>query len=255
MKKVVQVRNLRIGEGIPKICVPIVGVTREEILREAKTVKEVNMDLVEWRVDWFEDVEKIEKVKEIAIELRKELKDTPILFTFRTANEGGERETAIDRYVSLNKEIIESGLIDIVDVELFTGEQYVQEIIKTAHKCGVKVIVSNHDFHKTPSKEEMVSRMIKMQQIGADLPKLAVMPQSKRDVLELLLATDEMNTTYATCPIITMSMSEKGVISRISGEVFGSALTFGAAEKGSAPGQMPVKDLAMILKGLHESIK
>lgn len=52
----VVVRNIKIGEGIPKICVPIVGVTKEEIIKEAKTFDAIPVDVVEWRVDWFEHV-------------------------------------------------------------------------------------------------------------------------------------------------------------------------------------------------------
>ena len=72
------------------------------------------------------------------------------------------------------------------------------------------------------------------------------MPQNKKDVLTLLAATEEIATEYADRPIITMSMAGTGVISRLCGEVFGSALTFGAAGKASAPGQMGVEDLKTV---------
>ena len=52
----VVVRNVAIGEGIPKICVPIVGKTREEILDAAKKILPIGADVVEWRVDWYEDI-------------------------------------------------------------------------------------------------------------------------------------------------------------------------------------------------------
>ena len=85
----VVVRNIKIGEGIPKICVPIVGVTKEEIIKEAKTFDAIPVDVVEWRVDWFEHVFETDKVKEVLAELREALKEIPILFTFRTSKEGG----------------------------------------------------------------------------------------------------------------------------------------------------------------------
>lgn len=254
MKNIVTVRNVKIGEGIPKICVPIVGITKEDILAEAKALENVPVDVVEWRVDWFEGVFDLNKVKEVAKDLREQLKDTPILFTFRTSKEGGEKAIEADAYATLNKEVAATGLVDLIDVELFTGDDIVRDIIESAHKYDVKVVSSNHDFHKTPEKEEIVSRLCKMQELGADIPKIAVMPQSKRDVLELLLATNEMVEEHADRPIITMSMAGTGVISRLSGEVFGSALTFGAAKKASAPGQMAVKDLNTILELLHGSL-
>ena len=114
--------------------------------------------------------------------------------------------------------------------------------------------MSNHDFFKTPSKEEIISRLCAMQEKGADIPKIAVMPQSKKDVLTLLSATNEMAEEHANRPIITMSMAATGVISRLAGEVFGSCLTFGAAKKASALGQMGVNDLKTVLETLHKSL-
>ena len=250
----VVVRNVKIGEGIPKVCVPIVGTTREEILEAGEKILDLGADVAEWRVDWYADIFDADQTEETAKGLRKALGDIPLLFTFRTAKEGGEKEIKTAAYAELNKNAIKTGLIDLVDVELFTGEKEVQEIIETAHACGVKVVASNHDFQKTPDKEEILSRLCKMQQLGADIPKIAVMPRNKKDVLTLLAATREMAEEYADRPIITMSMGGTGVISRLCGEVFGSALTFGAAGKASAPGQMGVEELKTVLGLLHESL-
>lgn len=254
----VKVRNVVIGEGAPKIIVPIVAVTKEDIIAEAKTFGGIPVDVVEWRVDWFEDVFDAEKVEECAKELREALGDIPVLFTFRTKREGGEekRETAVDPkvYAQINIAAVKTGYVDMVDVEAFTGDEIVAEIIEAAHAAGVKVVASNHDFFKTPSKEEIVSRLKKMQEQGADIPKIAVMPQNRRDVLTLLAATEEMYTDYADRPIITMSMAGTGVISRLAGEAFGSSMTFGAAKKASAPGQMGVNDLDTVLKLIHKSM-
>lgn len=250
----VKVRNIEIGAGIPKVCVPIVGVTREEILAAGEQIKEIGADVVEWRVDWYEHVFDFPQVEETAKQLRSVLGDTPLLFTFRTSKEGGEKAIETDAYVALNEAIAKTGYVDLVDVEAFTGDEAVRQVIATAHDCGVKVVASNHDFHKTPDQAELVSRLRKMQDLGADIPKIAVMPQNKKDVLVLLAATEEMYSSYADRPIITMSMAGTGVISRLCGEVFGSALTFGAAGKASAPGQMGVEDLKTVLALLHKSL-
>ena len=250
----VKVRNIEIGAGIPKICVPIVGVTREEILAAAETIKSTKADVVEWRVDWYEDIFDFAKTEETMKALREVLGETPILFTFRTSIEGGEKSIETETYVELNQNAAKTGLVDLVDVEAFTGDDAVKAVVETAHANGVKVIASNHDFHKTPAKDEIVSRLRKMQELGADIPKIAVMPQNKKDVLTLLSATEEMESEYADRPIITMSMSGTGVISRLCGEVFGSALTFGAVGKVSAPGQMGIEDLTTVLGLLHKSL-
>ena len=250
----VKVRNIEIGAGIPKICVPIVGVTREEILAAAENIKSTKADVVEWRVDWYENIFDFTKTEATMQALREVLGEMPILFTFRTSKEGGEKAIETEAYVELNQNAAKTGLVDLVDVEAFTGDDVVKAVVEIAHENGVKVIASNHDFHKTPAKEEIVSRLRKMQELGADIPKIAVMPQNKKDVLTLLAATEEMVSDYADRPIITMSMSGTGVISRLCGEVFGSALTFGAVEKVSAPGQMEIEDLTTVLGLLHKSL-
>ena len=250
----VQVKNTVIGEGRPKICVPIVGKTKTDILEEAKKITTLPVDVVEWRVDWYEDIFDFAKTEETMKALREVLGETPILFTFRTSKEGGEKSIETETYVELNQNAAKTGLVDLVDVEAFTGDDAVKAVVETAHANGVKVIASNHDFHKTPAKDEIVSRLRKMQELGADIPKIAVMPQNKKDVLTLLSATEEMASEYADRPIITMSMSGTGVISRLCGEVFGSALTFGAVGKASAPGQMNASDLREILTLIDKSI-
>ena len=250
----VKIRDIEIGAGAPKIIVPIVGITKEDIIEEAKTFDSIPVDVVEWRVDWFENVFDIEKVKDVLTDLRQVLKDTPILFTFRTSKEGGEKAIEPDAYAELNIKAAQTGYVDLIDVEIFTGDEIVKKIIDGAHAAGVKIIASNHDFFKTPAKADIIYRLRKMQDMNADIPKIAVMPQNKKDVLTLLAATEEMATNYADRPIITMSMAGTGVISRLCGEVFGSSMTFGAAKKASAPGQMGVNDLNTVLGLLHNAM-
>lgn len=250
----VKIRDIEIGAGAPKIIVPIVGVTKEDIIEEAKTFDSIPIDVVEWRVDWFEGVFDFAKVEDVLKDLREVLGNIPLLMTFRTSKEGGEKAIEADAYAELNKKAAATGLVDLVDVEAFTGDEIVKDIIEGAHAHGVKVVASNHDFDKTPDKDDIVGRLVKMQELGADIPKIAVMPQCKKDVLTLLEATREMAEEHADRPIITMSMAGTGLISRLCGEVFGSALTFGAVGKASAPGQMNASDLREILTLIDKSI-
>lgn len=250
----VVVRNVKIGEGIPKICIPIVGNGREEIYRQAEQIKKTSADLVEWRADWFETAFDEDCLKEVLIKLREILEDIPLLFTFRSVREGGEKEIDAEQYASLNKAAIKTGCVDLVDIELSLEETVIQELVRTAHNAEVKVIISNHDFYRTPEKQEIVQRLRNMQRLGADIPKIAVMPQKKEDVLTLLAATAEMADIYAEGPIITMSMAGTGLLSRISGEIFGSAVTFGSAGRASAPGQIDYHALKNVLELLHQSL-
>ena len=250
----VKVRDIEIGAGAPKIIVPIVGVTKNDIIEEAKTFHSIPVDVVEWRVDWFEGVFDFAQVEDALKDLRAALGNIPILITFRTSKEGGEKSIEPEDYAKLNIKAAQTGYVDFIDVEIFTGDAIVTKIIDGAHAAGVKVIASNHDFHKTPEKSDIIYRLRKMQDMNADIPKIAVMPQNKKDVLTLLSATEEMTSLYADRPIITMSMAGTGVISRLCGEIFGSSMTFGAAKKASAPGQMGVNDLSTVLDLLHKAM-
>ena len=133
----VKVRNIEIGAGIPKICVPIVGVTREEILAAAENIKSTKADVVEWRVDWYEDIFDFVKTEATMQALREVIGEMPILFTFRTSKEGGEKEIETETYVELNQNAAKTGLIDLVDVEAFTGDEAVKAVVETAHANGV----------------------------------------------------------------------------------------------------------------------
>lgn len=254
MIRPIRIRNVEIGTGAPKIIVPIVGKNREAILEKGREIAPMPVHMVEWRVDFYEEVEDISAVLNTLHQLRAILGDLPLLFTFRTKKEGGERALSPEAYEALNLAVANSGDADCIDVEIFSGDELVSRIIAGAHEAGVRVVGSNHDFFATPAEEEIVSRLQKMQAMDCDLPKIAVMPQSTQDVLTLLSATAKMHEEYADRPIITMSMSPKGVISRLSGECFGSAMTFGAVGQVSAPGQIPAGDLKAVLELLHKAL-
>nr|WP_237728777.1 type I 3-dehydroquinate dehydratase [Bacillus halotolerans] len=237
---------------MPKIIVPLMGKTEKQILKEAEAVKLLDPDIVEWRVDVFEKADDSEAVIKMISKLRESLRDKLFLFTFRSHKEGGSKEMDVRSYIALLETAIRTKDIDFIDIELFSGEANVEALVSLAEENGVYVIMSNHDFQKTPAKDEIISRLRKMQELGAHIPKIAVMPKDAGDLLTLLDATYTMKTKYADRPMITMSMAGTGLVSRLSGEVFGSACTFGAGEEASAPGQIPVSELRNVLEVLHK---
>lgn len=246
----VKVRNVVIGKGKPKICVPVIGKTENEIIELTKYAKSLEVDLVEWRADWYESIEDLEKVEKLSETLRNILEETPLLFTFRTAKEGGSRAISDEAYIKLNQYVCEKKLADMIDVEMFSGEDVIDQIITYAHERDMIIVGSNHDFGGTPSKKQLITRLQLMQHFQADIIKIAVMPNSKEDVIALLLATEEMVSKHAKVPVVSMSMSSMGVISRVSGELFGSAITFASAGIASAPGQIPVETMKVLLEAL-----
>lgn len=248
---VIQVRRCSIGAGLPKICVPVLGRRETEILASAQAALSGRPDLVEWRVDWFEGVEDPLRLDLILRQLRELLCDTPLLATFRSLREGGEKELPPENYVDILCQVINSGCADLADVELSAGAELVRQIVTRAHARGVAVVGSSHDFQRTPGEAELLRRLEEMAALGCDIAKIAVMPQAPEDVLTLLFATAQMRRRHPELPIITMSMGQLGLISRLCGEVFGSAVTFGSAGQASAPGQIDALELRGVLELLH----
>ncbi|KRL03486.1 3-dehydroquinate dehydratase, type I [Lactobacillus equicursoris DSM 19284 = JCM 14600 = CIP 110162] len=232
-----------LGEGLPKIAVPNVGTSEEEILASSKKIAAAKPDIMEWRIDYYEaGIKDNEKLIATAKKIRETVGELPVLVTFRTKNEGGVLELGEDEYLDLVQTVIVNRLGDAVDVELFHDEKRVKEIVAQAHNYNVVVIMSNHDFEKVPAKDVIEFRLKKMAELGADVPKLACMPHSADDVLTLLSATNDVHKELAN-PIITMAMADLGKVSRVAGQVFGSCLSFGAVGKVSAPGQLSIEDL------------
>ncbi|GIO23342.1 type I 3-dehydroquinate dehydratase [Oceanobacillus sp. J11TS1] len=253
MTKTLTVKNLTLGNGKPRVCIPLTSSTKESIVEEAHRYRKERADVVEWRADLFEEVENHAAVEEVLTDLVATLKDTPLIFTFRSHLEGGEKELSKDEYIALNEFVIQTGLVDFVDVELYQGEETVKNLISLAHQQHTYVIISNHDFQKTPPKSEIIRRLQLADELGGDVLKIAVMPNRVEDVLELLTATNEIKKDTDK-PIITMAMGPLGVITRLSGHVFGSVLTFGAGEKASAPGQIPIQELRQVLEIMGKSM-
>ncbi len=252
---VICVRGLVIGKGKPKICIPIVGKDKESIFEQAKAAVEAGAQLVEWRVDHFEEYYDTMAILEVLEQLRSIIGNRPLLYTFRTSDEGGASSICKYAYRKVNECAINSGFIDLVDVEIQRDETAVTTVINTAHEKGVYVIASMHDFEKTPNGMTLINQLKLMQSKGADILKLAMMPQGMQDVLKLWTVTCECPEYGITQPLITISMGEMGGISRVAGEYFGSAITFGAAGDASAPGQFDAKQLHQVLDILHETME
>ncbi|WP_373741032.1 type I 3-dehydroquinate dehydratase [Neisseria sp.] len=249
MKKLVTVKSVTLNAGSPKVTVPLVAETSEALKKALAEIRDLSCDFVEFRVDFLKQAGDADYVMAELANVRNALPYKPLLFTFRRAEEGGSFPCSDEYYFELLNRAIDSGMADLIDIELFAGEEKVKETVAHAKEKGVLAILCNHDFEKTPPKEEIVGRLRQMEEWGGDICKIAVMPQTPADVLTLLDATQ---TVYQTArqPIVTMSMGEMGIISRLAGEHFGSAMTFGAARKVSAPGQIGANDLRYILNVL-----
>lgn len=248
-----QIKGREIGSGIPCICVPVVEHTKEAIVKEIIELADTQADMIEWRIDAYDDFRNNNAVRSIFEEVAPFLKEKIFLYTFRSKAQGGLSEITSEELKDLHDLAIESKCVDLLDLEFFELSKPA-EVISEIHKAGMKVVASHHDFQETPKLEVMRMLLESMHDGGADIVKLAVMPNAEEDVLSLLFVTDEFRKAHKNTPIITMSMGKMGVISRLCGESFGSSVTFAAKKKASAPGQMDLADVSDILKMIHKSI-
>lgn len=249
--RTVTVKNLVIGQGMPKICIPITGKNREELEKDLEIVSSMKPDLAEWRVDCYKAGKNSETIWEMLRTISDKLGEIPLLFTFRTRQEGGEQEILYEDYVKLLEKAAKTGLADLMDVEVFFQPEETKALIKSLQEAGVFVVASNHHFQRTPDAGELQERMRYMDECGADILKMAVMPADSLDLCPVLEATLRMQRECEK-PVVTMSMGAAGVLSRIWGEFTGSCITFAAGRQASAPGQINADEMRSVLEKLHQ---
>ncbi|MET4614817.1 3-dehydroquinate dehydratase-1 [Stenotrophomonas sp. 2619] len=248
-----QVGTLRIGEGAPRTIVPITGATAEQALQQAAVIAaSPATDLAEWRIDYLDIATDGKALVTLGKRIARTLDGKPMILTFRTQAEGGSKPISDADYAALYATLLRGGFTQLIDVEMFRDPERVAALVAQAHAAGVKVVMSSHDFHATPAREEIVARLLRQEAMGADVLKIAVMPRDAGDVLALLDATWQVRQRSRK-PLLTMSMGGTGVVSRLAGETFGQALTFGMIGTPSAPGQVEVEQLQQVLQVIHAS--
>lgn len=229
-------------ETTPLICVPITAKTTDELMKQVADVVALQPDVIEWRADFFDLLNDTEVVIR-AINQIKEMTDIPLLFTIRSEKEGGERVVLNEaEKVTLLTTICDKTNVDAVDYEVENDPSFVKTIQEVAVRSKVELILSYHNFSMTPTDEQLINIGSKMEKYGANVAKLAVMPTSRADVNRLLNITTILDESLSV-PVITMSMGEIGVLSRIVGWAYGSRLTFAVGVKSSAPGQVSIVPL------------
>lgn len=247
--KHVKVGSVTVGEGRPKIIVPLTGQSQEEILLEAHQARKSPCDIVEWRIDRFQGVKEDGAVANLSHQIR-DLIQKPLLITFRSVAEGGQLDLSVEEYYILYRNILLNGSVDLIDLELAMPDYIGLGLKNIAYLNNVQVIMSYHNFKGTPPKAILLQKLQEMYEKGADIAKLAVMPTSAADVLSLMSLTLEASKTF-DLPLLTIAMGDLGKVSRFTGELFGSAATFASLENRLAPGQLPLhtmRDLQDLLK-------
>ncbi|GAA5559684.1 catabolic 3-dehydroquinate dehydratase [Acinetobacter schindleri] len=231
-----------------KTIVPITAKTKEQALAQAQVIANTaDADLAEFRIDLLSFASDTKQVIALGHELKKILGHKPMIATIRTKNEGGQLEISDADYGKTYQAYLKNPFMDWLDIEMFRDQKVVSEIVQKAHQKKVLVVMSNHDFQKTPSQDEIEKRLLKQDQMGADILKIAVMPKSKQDVFTLMNATLKVSQQTSK-PLLTMSMGQLGTISRVATANMGGSYSFGMIGQASAPGQIDVTKLKQILQ-------
>jgi 3-dehydroquinate dehydratase-1 len=232
----------------------VVAVILEKPLDSSKKAAEKGTDILEVRLDLL-GIRDLERAAETIREIKSETR-LPVIVTNRSGEEGGkwegeekERAGLLTGLLSFKDGPDKDGP-DAVDIELSADREERDKVIKAAKDHGKTVIVSSHDFLKTPSLQEMRTILEEMFLAGADIAKLAVMPQSMEDVLNLLRVT--LDFRVAGKSVCAIAMGRQGKHTRVVAPLYGSVLTYASIESGeaAAPGQLPVDEVKKIMEML-----
>lgn len=209
----------------------IVAAIGDKPIDTAIMAKKLGADILELRIDLLstDACQAISKIKKTGL---------PIIITNRMKQEGGAWKGSEEERIRVLISLLPAA--DAVDIELCAKDR--DAVVKKARGSGKTVIISTHDFQKTPDNEVMKGIINDSFAAGADIAKLAVMPNSLADVLRLLDVT-----LLANAAVCTIAMGEKGKYSRVVAPFYGSVMTYGYVEKATAPGQLRVDELRQIL--------
>ncbi len=214
-----------------RLCVPIFCRDTEQIRRDVSRAIEAGADLVELRLDTYDDVD---DTLLLAMQV-----DFPFLLTRRPERQGGDSTEDDDtRYEVLQnhrKGFPEKTLVDL--------EWDGQRTVEYRELLNEHAIVSQHDFKGRPAT--LTKTYVDMCRSDAGIVKIAWMARSIRDCVEALQLLDLRHK-----PSVMICMGEAGTISRILCKKFGAYLTFASLEKQSAtaPGQVTIDELKNVYR-------
>lgn len=222
-----------------KIVVPIMPRSLDEA-QAIELSKFDDVDIIEWRADFLSK----EAIMAVAPAIFEKFAGREVLVTIRTDKEGGNIQLTDDEYVQLLKDINAIFNPDYIDFEYFSHMDAFQQMLNFSN-----LVLSYHNFDETP--ENLMEAFSELTALAPRVVKIAVMPESEQDVLDLMNYTRGFKTLNPEQEYATMSMGKLGRISRLSGDVFGSSWSFASLEHVSAPGQIALADMKKIREVLN----
>ncbi|MHC1604723.1 MAG: type I 3-dehydroquinate dehydratase [Candidatus Methanofastidiosia archaeon] len=219
-----------------KLCACLTEKTAEDCIRVAKTS---DAPLLEHRIDYMDEIKDLSTIYASI--------KTPVISTVRPLKCGGHFTGEEEKRINILMEAIGAGCA-MIDIEIDTKNNLKQKIIKKAREADVQVIISMHDFEKTPPPEELIEIMYREKEEGADVGKIVTMANSAEDchnMLGLLLEARKIGF-----PLVAFAMGKVGIFTRVASLFYGAPFTYVSFGKKSAPGQLDINSTKMILKEL-----
>ena len=211
-----------------KIAIPIFQNKCENVIEVAQDCIDKGADILEFRIDALKNPN-INEIKDTIEHI-----NFPMIATNRINTEGGSFKGNEEERFNILYECCD--LVDYVDIELQSKDEYIKKI----HNTGVTTIVSYHDFEKTPNLNEITYIVEKEQKLG-DIAKVAFMPKTLEDTLTILAVLSHCKDTIA------ISMGDLGSYTRIMASKFNSPITFAAGRDATAPGQIDIETMKALL--------
>lgn len=208
---------------------------------QIETVKYEHADIIEWRADFLPK----EAIIEVAPAIFEKFPGREIIFTLRTEKEGGQISLTDEEYIGLIKEVSSLYRPDYIDFEYFSYKGSLSEMLDFPN-----LILSYHNFQETP--DNLMEILSELTALTPRVVKVAVMPQTEQDVLDLMNFTRGFKVLNPEQDYVTMSMGKLGQVSRIASDLTGSSWTFASSDEESAPGQIALADMYKIREILDE---
>lgn len=233
-----KIKNIEIGTGKPKIAVSICEKTHQDVLARLRKLATLDIDMIELRADFLAaDVD----IAALLGDMQFFVTNRILLFTLRTEPEGGKMSFDVRSYMDITTKALESGCIDMVDIEYQIGQTAISTLINLSKLYGVYTLISKHEMSQTPNEEDLLRLLNLMKEAGGDLLKIATMGITKQDVMTLMQATLIFKNQHKI-PIASLSMGEVGKVTRVLGAFYGSDITFAAYGAPSASGQLGISE-------------
>ena len=214
-----------------KICASIASTAPEDLKKQIKRAFSYGADFVEIRFDFLMLADMQE-----ALEIVKGIRNRAV-FTLRSTQQKGKfTGTTEDRIFSLKQLSLSQPMLLDVELETLLDNHELGDFITEQE---TRILVSWHDFEKTPTNDKLVDVLGQMR-IYSNYVKIATAAQNVHDCLRLLDLYDD--TTELN--LISFAMGELGILSRILCTIYGNApFTYAALEEAVAPGQLTVQQM------------